>query len=299
MNLIFHRNLPAYDQYFLPKTTEEAVSLLADGNKEAQILAGGTDLVVQMRNRQLVPKCIVNIAGLSELSGISLNGHSVRLGALATLRDVEVSPIVKKEFPLLHEAVSQMATVQVRNMGTLVGNLCHGSPGADTPPPLLALEADVKVAGPDGVKTISLDKFFTGPGDTVLNPNELVTEVLIPKLQPNSGTAFLRLTRVAADLAKVNVAVVLRVKNGICEDVKIALGAVAPTPIRARNAEEVLRGNMPSEKLIEKTAQTAADDTSPITDIRSTKEYRKEVSKVLVRRAINICIKRIEKGEEG
>ncbi len=299
MNLIFHRNLPAYDQYFLPKTTEEAVSLLAEGNKEAKILAGGTDLLVQMRNRQLVPKCIVNISSLSELSGISLNEHSVRLGALATLRDVEVSPIVKKEFPLLHEAVSQMATVQVRNMGTVVGNLCHGSPGADTPPPLLTLEADVKVVGPDGVKTISLDKFFTGPRDTVLNPNELVTEVRIPKLQPNSGTAFLRLTRVAADLAKVNVAVVLRVKNGICEDVKIALGAVAPTPIRARKAEEVLRGNMLNEKLIEKTAQTAAEDTSPITDIRSTKEYRKEVSKVLVRRAINICIKRIKKGEEG
>lgn len=299
MNLVYYRSLPVYEQYFQPGTADEAISLLSEGGKEAKILAGGTDLIVLMRDRNIVPKCIVNISGISELSGIELNEHSLRLGALATLRDVEVSPIVKREFHLLYEAVHQMATVQVRNMGTVVGNLCHASPGADTPPPLLALEASVKVVGPSGIKTVPLEKFFTGPNETVLSPYELVTEIQIPKLLPNSGTAFLRMTRVAADLAKVNVAVVLTIKDGICDDVRIALGAVAPTPIRAKKAEEVLRGNMLDEKLIEKAAQIAADNTTPITDIRSTKEYRKEVSKVLVKRAINICIKRTKKGQEG
>jgi carbon-monoxide dehydrogenase medium subunit len=265
---------------------DEAVSFLAECGKESKILAGGTDLIVMMRGRDLTPKSIIDIKGISTLDYITQKDGVLKIGALATIRSVELSPVVKERYLSLYEATQQMATIQVKSMSTVVGNICRASPAADTVPPLLVLEAHVGVIGPAGIRNVPLDQFFAGPGKTVLSFNELVSEVQVPGLKPGSGTAFLRLTRVAADLAKVNVAVALTIKDRICKDAKIALGAVAPTPIRARKAEEFLCGKVLEGDVVEEGARIAVDETRPISDVRSTAEYRNEVSRVLVRRAI-------------
>ena len=174
-------------------------------------------------------------------------------------------------------------------MGTVIGNICRASPAADTAPPLLALEARVEIAGPGGSRVVPLEDFFIAPGETVLKPGEMVAGIRVPKLQANTGTAFLRITRVAADLAKVNVASVVTIKDGACQEARIALGGVAPTPIRAKKAEGFLAGKKLEDEVIEKAAGLAADESRCIDDVRSTAEYRKEVVKVLVSRAIRIC----------
>jgi len=287
--------MPTFEHYFQPKTIGEAVSLLARYGEGARILAGGTDLLVLMRSRAVVPSSVVDITRVPGLDYIRHDkANNLEIGALATLRDVELSKIVEEEYPLLHEAVSQMASTQVRHMGTVVGNLCRASPAADTAPPLLSLEARVEIAGPSESRAVPLDGFFTAPGETVLKYNEMVTGIRVPKLPANTGTAFLRVTRIAADLAKASAASVVTVKDGTCEDVRIALGGVAPTPIRARKAEDFLTGKKLEDGVIEKAAGLAADESTPISDVRSTEEYRKEISKVLVSRAIKICQKRAQ-----
>lgn len=289
-NAVYYTTLPSLDNYFQPKTIEEVVSLLTSYGKEAKVLAGGTDLVVLMRNRNLIPKCIIDITRIPGLDYVIYNKDGLRIGALATLNAVVLSPAVKKNFLSLHQATSQMATPLIRKMATIIGNLCRASPAADTAPPLLVLQARVKIAGPAGFRVVPLEHFFTGPGKTVLEYNEMVTEIQIPKLPPYTGTAFLRITRVDADLAKVNVATAVTIKDGNFKDVRIALGGVAPTPIRASKAEQFLKGSKLDDKLIEMAAQTAAKEIKPITDIRSTREYRAKITIVLVRKALNISL---------
>lgn len=280
-------------EYFKASSVENAVSLLAKYGKDGKVLTGGTDVILLMRSRALTPKYIIDITGVPGLDYLSYDKEKgLRIGALATFRAVGLSKIVKEEFLPLYEAIHQLGTTETRNMGTVVGNLCRASPAADTAPPLLVLKAKVKIVGPAETRTVPLEEFFTGPGETVLKRDQVVTEVQVPRLPPGTGTAFLRVSRVAEDLAQVNVAAVLTVKNGVCEDARIALGGVASTPIRVSKAEAVLRGKKIEDKIIEEAAQTAAEETKPITDVRSTGEYRMEVSKVLVRRAIKISKER-------
>lgn len=295
MSTIYYHTMPTFEQYFQPKMVEEAVFLLARYGEEAKILAGGTDLLVLMRSRAVAPGCIVDITRIPGLAYIKYDGaDTLRIGALATLRAVELSKTVKEEYPLLYEAISQMATTQVRHMGTVIGNLCRASPAADTAPPLLALDARVEIVGPSESRVVPLEDFFIAPGETALKHNEMVVGIQVPKLRANTGTAFLRVTRVAADLAKVSAASVVTIKDGACEDARIALGGVAPTPIRAKKAEGFLAGKKLEDGVIEKAAGLAADESRPISDVRSTEEYREEVSKVLVSRAIEICWKRAQ-----
>jgi carbon-monoxide dehydrogenase medium subunit len=280
-------------EYHKASSIENAVSLLAKYGKEGKVLAGGTDLIPLMRSRTLTPKYIIDINGIPEFDYLSYDKENgLRIGALATFRTVGLSKIVKKEFPLLYEAIHQLGTTEIRNMGTVVGNICRASPAADTVPPLLVLKAKVKIAGPTETKIVPLEEFFIGPGKTFLEYYEVVTEVQVLRLPPGVGTAFLRVSRVAEDLAQVNVASVLKLRNGVCEDARIALGGVASTPIRANKAEEVLRDKKIEDKIIEEAAQTAAEEIKPITDVRSTREYRREISKVLVRQAIKISNER-------
>jgi len=299
LKTIYYNYLPTMDQYFKPKKVEEAVSLITNYGDQAKILAGGTDLLVQMRDRSLTPKCIVDITNIPELNYVKQDRDILKIGALATIRAVELSPIVKDKYVNLYEATHQMATTQIRNMGTVVGNICRASPAADTAPPLLALKSSVEIIGSSGTRIIPLEEFFLGPGQTALEPHEMVLAIHVPELPTGNGTAFLRVTRVAADLAKINVSSVVIIKNGICQDARIALGGIAPTPIRARKAEALLRDSRLNEELIKKAAGIAANETKPITDIRSTKEYRKELSEVLVRRTINISRQRAEICLEG
>jgi carbon-monoxide dehydrogenase medium subunit len=295
MGIIYYTTLPALKYYFQPETVGDAVSLLASYGERAKILAGGTDLLVLMRSRVLRPECIIDITRVSEIDYISYRDEDgLRIGALATLRAVELSKVVKDRYHALYEAVQQMGSTQVKNMGTVVGNLCRASPAADTAPPLLVLQAEVRIAGPIEARIVPLEDFFIGPGQTVLQYYEMVTEIIVPGPPTGTGMAFSRATRVAADLAKVNVAAAVTVRNGACEDARIALGGVAPTPIRARKAEEVLKGEKLGDGVVQEAAEIAATEIRPIDDVRSSAEYRKELSKVLVRRAIRLSQQRAQ-----
>ncbi|UCE97194.1 MAG: xanthine dehydrogenase family protein subunit M [Dehalococcoidia bacterium] len=293
MNLVYSRALPSISGYFHPSTVKSAISLLDKYRRGAKVLAGGTDILVSMRTRNSLPRYLVDISGITKLNYIKFDSKGLlKLGPLVTIRDVELSEIIGTKYQLLREAAFCMGTIQVNNLATIIGNICRASPAGDMAPPLLVLEAKVKISGPDRNRVIPLSGFFIGPGKTILKYNEMVTEIQIPVIKENVGTAFLRLTRVASDLAKVSVAAAVEVKGGIFNKVKIALGSVAPKPIRAENAESFLLGKSISDETIEKAADLIIKDIKPIDDVRSSKDYRKEVSKILVAKAIEICINR-------
>lgn len=280
-------------EYLEPETVDEAVGMLSRCGPGASVLAGGVGLVEAMRDRQLGPQWVISlqgIAGLDFIRGHGLTGFSI--GALTSIRSVELSTVIEKDYNLLHEAAHQIASVQVKNMGTLVGNLCCGTPASDLAPPLLALGAELKTAGPGSSRTIPLDSFFQGPGLTALAPGEIVVEVSVPSVPKRTGGAFLKLARVSADIAKVNVAVTIEMAGDTCREARIALGSVAPIPFRAVKAEAVLRGNTPTGAVILAAARAAAEEARPIDDVRSTAEYRREMAMLLVKRALQKALKR-------
>jgi CO/xanthine dehydrogenase FAD-binding subunit len=277
--------LPQEFQYHEPHTLAEAVSLLQTHGAAAKILAGGTDLLVQMKLGKIQPQKLIYISKIAELRFL-IEYQGLRIGPLIVHRDLEKSPVVGEKFTALFEAARSVTSVQVRNMGTLGGNLCHASPAADSAPALIALGARIKIAGSIGNKTLPLEDFFIGPGKIHLQPGELLAEIQVPDSGPGSGSAFVKLTRVAADLAKVNVAVFIQREKDVCRDCRIASGAVAPKPVRLKRAEEILRGKRFEENLCRLAGEKTAEEIQPITDIRSTAWYRQEVTKVLVRDAL-------------
>lgn len=281
--------LPKFE-YFAPKSVGEACLLLSQKEK-AKVIAGGTDLLVKMKKREALPQSLIGLRNIPNLDYIQYDEvEGLRIGALASIQSIADSPIIRKRFDILAEAAATMGTPQVRNMGTIGGNLCNASPSADTAPPLLVLGASVRLVSQAGERVIGLEKFFTGPGETVLQSDEILTEIQIStNLPPNTGGAYLKLLpRSNVDLAAVSVAVLITLgpKNGICNDVKIALGAVAPTPLRAYKAEEAVKGKELERSVIELAAQLASEEARPISDLRSSAEYRREMVKVLTKRAI-------------
>ena len=285
-------------EYVTPKTIEEARSLVLKYKGEAKIIAGGTDLVVQMKHQEVLPKHIINIRGISGQDYIIRDEkEGLRIGALATIRSIEVSPVVREKFNILARAASMLGTWQVRNRATIAGNLCNAAPSAETAPPLIVLGAKAKIMGADGQRTVPIENFFIGPGQTILKPGEILTEIQVPNLLPRSGGIYIKHTlRKALDLAIVGVAVIVTMDGDTLSDVKIALGAVAPTPVRAPRAEDVLRGNQIDDDLLQKAAQTAFNQCSPIDDIRSSAEYRCKMIKVLVPRAIKQAAAQVKMG---
>jgi carbon-monoxide dehydrogenase medium subunit len=225
----------------------------------------------------------VDISWLKDLDYIVDEGEQIRIGALTRLQTILESKVIKEKVSVLADAIEVMASWQVRNVATIGGNLCNASPAADTAPPLLVLDAKLKLLSKEGVRVISIGDFFIGPGRTILKPNELLTEILIPYSDEGVASAFIKIARTAMDLAKVNVAASLKTENEVITDVKIALGSVAPTPIRAFEAEKSLIGKEYNEENVRIAAEIASKEIKPITDIRSTAEYRREVTKVIVR----------------
>ncbi|MFC2013674.1 FAD binding domain-containing protein [Chloroflexota bacterium] len=288
----FYRRMPKFD-YLSPKTFDETLSLLSQYKGKARITAGGTDLLPKMKRREIkAPEYIIDLKGVPGLDYIKYDeAGGLRIGALTTIHDIETSPVIHENFVVLSQAVYSMASRQVRSRGTLTGNICNGVPSADTAPALLTLEARLKIVSLKGERIVNIGDFFTGPCETVLTDEELLLEIQVPSLPPNSRGVYLKLTpRTSMDLAIVGVAAVLISKDGVCEDVRIALGAVAPTPIRARRAEDVIRGQSFNDGVIERAAQVASEESRPIDDHRASAEYRREMVKVLVRRAINQTI---------
>jgi aerobic carbon-monoxide dehydrogenase medium subunit len=274
--------------YFEPKTVGEAVSLLAKYGAEAKVIAGGTDMLVDMKYKE-EPGCLINIKRIPGLSSIRENGGSLRIGALTTIRDIETNALVRDKLTVLWESSHQFASLQIRNTATIGGNICRASPSGETLAPLLVLEAKGKYVSADGEKTEPFSSLFQGPGKTSLGAKGLLTEIDVPYPAAGSKSVYLKhAVRGAMDIAMVGVAVLLTpdaAKNNV-QDVRIGLGAVAPTPIRATKTEALLRGKPLSAALLKEAAAMAATESSPINDQRSSAENRRWIVEALTRRGL-------------
>jgi carbon-monoxide dehydrogenase medium subunit len=272
----------------------EAASLLAKYGDRAKIIAGGTDLLVEEPSDV---EYLIDIASLP-MDYIKDNGEEIKIGALSTIRGIEISSLFKQgACRILAEAAHDFGHASLRNMATIGGNVCVAVPSADFPTVLLALDARAKLVARAGERTVPIEEFFVAVRKTVLKGDELLVEIQIPKPPAHTGTAFIKLGRTSVDIAVVNVAtrITLRRKE-LCEDARIVLGAVAPTPIRAKRAEELLKGKRIDSALIEEASQIASEETKPISDIRSSADYRREMSRILVKRALRKALERAEEG---
>lgn len=278
------RPLPEMD-YASPSTMKEALELLKKYKSKARLLSGGTDLIPKMKKRLVTAEMVIDLNRISGLSGIKLRKDGLHIGGLTRLAEIKESRLVKEKAPALVQAISVMASPPIRNRATLAGNLSTASPAADTAPPLLVLNASVRLESAKGKRLIPIHEFFQGPQKTVRQADEILTGVMIP-LQKGSS-AFLKLgRRKAFTLSVVSAAAFGRVRRGKFEDVRVALGAVAPTPIRGRKVEEALNGKVVNEENIAQAAELVKGEVKPISDLRASDEYRKEMSAVLTRRVL-------------
>jgi len=315
-----------YD-YHKPGTIEEAVSLMAtlDG---AQYIAGGTDVMVLIRQKKLNPKSLISIRNIKDLAYID-TAKGLKFGAATTHSDIDSHEIIKRAYSALTDATSHLGSWQIRNVATVGGNICTAAPSADTACPLLVLDAMVSIVGPKGSRDVALDDFFQGPGKTALGQGELVKGFVIPAFGDNTGSAYIKHTRrQAMDLPILGVAtrITISVKSGsevrcrdmFCtidsianilsklkdeelkvEDARIAMGVVAPTPMRAKKAEAALKGKIVSPELFEEIGNIAASEAKPRDSIRGEAWYRSEMIKVLVKRALIKSIDRIIRPDEA
>lgn len=285
------------EKYFVPKTIEEAGSLLSRYQEEARVIAGGTDLLPQIKRGDISPRYVINIGGIREQDYIIGDEGGLRIGAQATMHAIASSPLIQGRFSILASAASILGSPQIRYRATIAGNLCNASPSAEIVPPLMVLEAIVKIMWAGGERIVPVEDFSIGPGQTVLKPHEIVTEIRIPPLAPHSaGTYLTQRVRKVEDLAIVSVAVLATMDRDILSSVKIALGAVAPTAIRAKAAEATLRGKKLSDSLLRNAAQAAAEASQPIDDVRSSAEYRRKIVAVLVMRAVKQAVQQVNAG---
>jgi carbon-monoxide dehydrogenase medium subunit len=274
--------------YIKPGTMDEAISALKEFD-DAFLLAGGTDLLVGVKNNLVKPKCILDLKGIPNLDSIE-HENGFKFGPLITIREIETSKILREKTPFLCQAASTLGSVQIRNRATLGGNLCNASPAGDMATMFLAMNSEVTIATSENEKTIGMEKFFTGPKSTVLSNRDILTEITVPEdIEQFKGIYMKYGPRKAMDIGIVNVAVLLDAdfKSGLCKRIRIALGAVAPTPMRAGKAEDLLKGNVLKTNLINDAAEAASNETDPITDFRASAGYRKELVKTLVSRGIN------------
>ncbi len=278
--------IPDFD-YYSPDTVEEACTILADLGSDARVLAGGTDVLSKMKNELMAPKALVSlrrIEGMADITYVPEKG--VVIGARATHNDLVNSPLLQQKYLSISEAAHTLANNQVRNRGTIGGNLVNAVPSADLPPILIALGAQVALVGRYGTRILPLEDFFVGPNRTAIEPDEILTTVVIPD-QQTTGSAYFKFgLRRSGALAVVGVAAsVVAVKTHV-EHARIVLGAVGPVPMRAKKAEELLAGNVASEAALEEAGRAAAAECRPISDIRGSEEYRRDMVRVFTKRAL-------------
>ena len=279
------RPLPGFNIH-RPASLGEALELMG-ALERVKPMAGGTDLLPLMRDRAIVVDEIVDIQGLHELKGITIEDGALRIGALTTLSKVLESPLVAEIAPVLREAVGHIGSVQTRNQGTLAGNLCNASPAADSAPALMVLGAQANIASGKGVRKVPVEELFAGPKMNSLAKDELVTEILVPELPPGSGVAFEKLgRRRGITLSLVNAAACLVLDGKKCVDARIALGAIAATPIRLPAVEDTFKGKELTPEAIEESSRACYALVSPVDDVRASAEYRREMACVLMKRAI-------------
>ncbi len=310
--------------YLRPKSLDEALTLLNQYKKRAKLIAGGTDIIVMIKQKKIAPEVLISLQEIQELKQIHYNGN-LRIGPLVTHRMIEKSDLIRKEFSALSDAVDVLGSIQIRNVGTIGGNICTAAPSADTVPPLLVLGAQVKLKSLQGERSLPLDQVFLGPGETVIEDGEILTEIFIPKPLPHTGSAYWKhQRRKALDLPILGVAVLISLDRStvtcsdllctsspismvlhaleeeelICKEVRIALGVAAPTPMRATKAENLMRGKKISDELLAEVAEMAAQEARPRDTIRGEAWYRREMVRVLVKRMAMRCIERVLRPEE-
>ncbi len=282
-------------EYFAPKTLEKALTLLDKYGDECKVIAGGQSLLILMKQGLVASRYLIDIKGISELNYIKSDAkEGLRIGALTSHRAIEKSPILQNGLSVLAEMEQRLASIQTRNWGTIGGNLCHGDPAGDPAPVLIALNATLKLASPKGERTMAVEDFTLDYFETALEPGQLLTEIQVPVRPHHTGTAYTKFNVIESDLATVGVAVsiTLNSKDGTCADVRIALGASAPSPIRAKQAEEVLRGKKITDDILKEAGQIASTEAEPLSDISASEEYRRELVKVLVKRVGNEALAR-------
>jgi carbon-monoxide dehydrogenase medium subunit len=275
-----------------PKNIQEVLRILGRVKTSATLIAGGTNVIADLRARALKPAVLIDISRLKSLSYIKEEKRRIRIGGLMSISDLAASTVLKKYAPILSDACNQLGNPLVRNRATIAGNLADASPAADTAIPLLALDATVVTARDGGKgRLIPIDRFFTGPNRTVLKKDELIKEIVFPKISPNCKMSYLKLgLRNSMAVSVVSLALVMELEGNRCKKVRVAVGAVAPTPIRAYGTEAILTGNKITPELIESCSNEVLKEVSPISDIRASAEYRREMTSVLLRRLIRQAI---------
>lgn len=280
-------------RYHVPENLSEALELLKKYENDSKVIAGGTDLIPKIKAGVVQFGNLISLKKIEELKGCSFDEKDgLRIGSMELLRDTENSDVVKKHYPALYTGIHSMANTQVRNRGTITGNICNAVPSADTAPALIVYDAKVVIVSSEGERIVPITEFFTGVCRTVLKADEIVKEILIPVPAETSVSAYYKYTiRNALDLAMIGVAVNVEMDGKIVKDVKIALGAVAIVPKRAPKAEALLLGRELTEELIEEAARVASqEDCTPISDIRATAEYRREMVRVNLRDALKLAL---------
>lgn len=279
----------AFEMY-QPTSLREASLLLKEKGPGGRFLAGGTDLVIAMKEKGLVPKYVVDLKRLPGLSGIRENSDgSITIGALTTMREIEISPLLTKKYPFLCQSAAEVGSIQIRNRATIGGNMSNATPSADVAPSLIALQATAKIASARSERSVAIEEFFRGPGLNTMDSDEILTEITIPKTSPRLVGDYIKFSpREMMDLAYVGIAVAytLGEKENRCSQVRIVLGAVAPTPIRAKKAEAALEGQVLSEDLAEKVGAIATEEARPISDVRSSADYRRAMVGAMTKRAL-------------
>lgn len=281
--------------YYAPESIKDAFRLLMEQGSSAVVMAGGTDILLKIRRGFLKAKAVIDLQKIKGMNRISFEeGKGLTIGAMARLADVEVHPIIKEKYPAVADAARATANVQIRNMGTMAGNLCNAAPSADNAPVLIAMGAEVTLAGIKGQRQLPIDEFFKGPGLTAIGEGEILTSIHVPMPPRGSGVSYKHISpRGKVDISAVGVGVMLTMNGDICEETKIALGAVAPIPMRAIKAEKVIKGGRISADLLKKAGLEASQECKPITDVRATAEYRKKMVEVLTIRAIDEASSRV------
>lgn len=283
-------------EHYAPTTIEEVVRLLMKFGAEAKLLAGGTDLLVFIRHGRIAPKCIIELSRVSELTRIDETKDGLILGACVKLRDIERSEIIRRHYPHIAEAASQVGSIQIRNLATIGGNLCTASPAGDMIPVLMVSDAKLHIVGANGERTIKIEEFFKGPNETALGATDVLISIHLPPPKRRTGYAFFKLgVRGAMDISIASAAAKLTLSEHspeLISEVKVALGSVAPTVMLSRSVERLLTGARISDALIEEAAHAVMDEVKPITDHRASEQYRRLMAAVLTKRALKLAMQR-------
>ena len=281
-------------EYLEARTVRQAISLMSRHGQDARLVAGSTDFLIRWRQGVWQPKVVINLQHIPALSKISFSRkNGLRLGAAVTVQAIEENEYVRRNYPALATGATSFAGTQIRNLATIGGNICNASPAGDTLPALLALGAECRVIGPNGERIFALDQMFIGPGKTCLEMGEILTEIRLPPPKPNTGSIYIKHSpRGAMDIATVGVASLITLRNGrnFCDDVKISLGCVAPTPILATKAEGILKGKELTPGRLDEAARLAVASVTPIDDVRGSASYRKSIVGALTKRTLDRAI---------